>query len=305
MKKFLVCLLALTFVFAFAACKGEDKPVSGETATGAEVFTTAPDIPETTAADKSTTVSETVAEAESATSDDTAATTQPDEETSQVAGIPTDTAGILRYYNEALAKTPMQRTSYTRTMTKITGFAKALGLTILDEPDLQDNGDVKPFANLEEKTIRPSDLVALEAGWVTGAQSSMKGNEATLTITMKNHPLDPSLDPKPGTRGYVSTLDRATVEPLVSDISMKLAAAVISPNALKKVDVTNSSYAMSDGKYTVVIDTVTGKIKSLTFTGSQYVEGNAKCVLNIPLIPASANAFVTLKGNLVAIYAPK
>jgi len=28
-------------------------------------------------------------------------------------------------------------------------------------------------------------------------------------------------------------------------------------------------------------------------------------VLNIPLIPASANAFVTLRGNLEAVYAPK
>jgi len=77
-----------------------------------------------------------------------------------VGTVPTDAAGIVRYYNEAMAKTNMQRTFYKHTMTKITGFAKAIGITILDEPDLQDNPDVMPYVHFEDKTIQPSDLVA-------------------------------------------------------------------------------------------------------------------------------------------------
>jgi hypothetical protein len=92
------------------------------------------------------------------------------------------------------------------------------------------------------------------------------------------------------------------VEPLVVEVAMALAASVIGPNALKEVNVLNSSFGQRNGKYTVAIDMNAGKITAITFTGTQLVEGNAKCVLNIPLIPASANAFVTLRGDLEARY---
>ena len=293
MKKHLVCLIALTFAFMLAACGGAPAAdVAGTQAISAEHAATEGTTIEMTITEETTTEGMSTADASSIDSGESPP-------------VPTDTAGIIRYYNEALAKTDMQRISYKRSMTKITGFAKALGITILDEPDLQDNPDVMPYVHDKDNAIRPSDLAALNADWVADAKSTVRGSDAVLTIAMRNHAVNPDLDPKPGVRGYVSTLDRATVEPLVCEVSMALAAAVISPNALKEVNVTNSSFGLSDGKYSVVIDISTGKIKSLTFTASQQVEGNAKCVLNIPLIPASANALVTLRGNLTAVYAPK
>jgi len=289
MKKAFACTLALGLLLAFAACggRGGEAPAS---VIEAEITTAAPDtatVPETT--------------------------TVPGEEPSVAAavsetGVPGDTAGVIQYYNEALGQTPMRRTLYTRTMTKITGFAKALGITILDEPNLQDNPDLGPYVYEEDRATRPSDLVALEPGWVSDAKASVKDSEAVLTITMKGHGLDPNFDPKPGAWGYVSTIDKATATGLVVDASFALADSVIGPiypHPLREVTVTDAQCGMGSGKYTVVIDTDTGRIKSLTFTGTQQVEGNAKCRLNIPIIPASANAFVTLQGNLVATYAPK
>jgi len=290
MRKPLACLLALAFMAAFAACKGE--PAPGAATAGAAIEETTI---EATAIEEMT--------VDSAARITTAQAAPTGEAESRA--VPTDTAGIIRYYNEALGKTPMRRTYYKRTMTKITGFAKALGITILDEPDLQDNPDVMPYVHYEDKASVPGDLVALEAGWVKDASIGVSGDTATLTVTMRDYAIEPGFDPRPGLRGYVSTLDRATVEPLVVEVSMALAAAVISPNALKEVNVTYSSYGQSNGKYVVAVDTATGRIKGLTFTGTQSVEGNAKCVINIPLIPASANAFVTLRGSLEAVYAPE
>jgi hypothetical protein len=296
--------LALAFLFAFAACGGNGGEKPANAPTDGEITTTAPQ------SAGETTTQDTSASGETTTQDSEpepggATTTEPGEGASTATGVPTDMAGVIRYYNEALAKTPMQRTSYTRTMTKITALVKALFLTIMDEPYLHLNDDVKPYVYYEDKTARPSDLTALEAGWVKDAKASVSGSTATLTITMKDYGLDPDFDPKPGLRGYVSTLDRATVEPLVVEVAMALAASVISPNALRDVQVLNSVFGQSGGKYTVSVDTETGRIKALTFTGSQVAEGNAKCVVNIPLIQASANAFVTLQGDLVAVYAPK
>ena len=301
MRKLLACVLALAFLFAFVAC-GDNGGKEANGPTDEEITTTAPESAGETTAEDISADETTTQDSESEPGD--ATTTEPGEDAAT--GMPTDTAGVIRYYNEALAKTPMQRTSYTRTMSKITALVKALfGLTIMDDPYLHLNDDVKPYVYYEDKTARPSDLTALEAGWVKDAKASVSGGTATLTITMKDYGLDPNFDPKPGLRGYVSTLDRATVEPLVIEVAMALVASIISANALKEVQVLNSVFGQSGGKYTVSVDTDTGKIKSLTFTGSQFAEGNAKCVLNIPLIPASANAFVTLQGDLVAVYAPK
>ena len=307
MKKFLACVMALAFVLAFAACgaNGGEEPAS--VSAGAETTGAAPEPSgDTTAANAATAPVETTTEAGPET---TAATTAVEESSETAAAstgnVPADTAGIIRYYNEALAKTPMRRSAYKRDMTKITGFAKAIGITIMDEQYLEQNPDVMPYVHYEEKTPAPSDLVALEAGWVKDAKSSVSGSTATLVITMKNYGLEPGFDPKPGARGYVSTLDKEAVVTQVCEIAMALAASVISPKALKEVTVTDSVFGQCDGKYTVAVDTATGKIKTLTFTGTQFAEGNAKCVLNIPLIPAAANAFVTLRGNLEGVYTPK
>jgi len=306
MKKLFACILALAFVFAFAACGGGDTPAAGETAAGTQAATIGSS--GETAQEGTTAEGESVTEADAATQPDDAAEPDDNPSTERAPGaVPTDTAGILRYYNDALQKTPMQRSSYERTMTEITGFAKALGITILDEPYLHWNPDMEPYTYEADKAARPSDLVVLEAGWVTDAKSSVKGGTATLTITMKDYALDPDFDPIPGARGYVSTIDKATAAALVVDASFALAESVIGPiypHPLKEVTVTDSQCGLSSGKYVVAIDTETGTIKSLAFTGTQRVEGNAKCRLNIPIFPASAYAFVTLQGNLTAVYVP-
>lgn len=296
MKKLLACVLAPALVLAFAACgdKRGEEPTAAATHTA--VATAAPEPSgETTAPPEPTGLIDTT----TAIAAPSGSSAVPSD------SIPADTAGIVRYFNDALAKTPMQRISYRRTMTKVTAVVKAIGITILDDQNLHLNDDVMPYVHHEDKTSAPSDLVALEAGWVKDAKSSVDGAVATFTITMKDYALEPGFDPKPGRRGYVSTLDREAVVTQVSEIAMVLAASVIGPKALREVKVLDSAFGQSGGKYTVTVDTATGKIKALAFTGTQSVEGNAKCVLNIPLIPASANAFVTLRGNLEASYAPK
>ena len=301
MRKLLACVLAIAFVLAFAACGGRE----GEQPTAAAATDTAI----TAAAPEPS--GETTAQPEPTGLDDTTpAAAAPEEASSGPSAVPSDnipadTAGIVRYFNDALAKTPMQRISYKRTMTKVTALVKAIGITILDDQNLHLNGDVMPYVYHEDNSPAPGDLVALEAGWVKDAKASVDGDTAALTITMRDYALEPGFDPKPGRRGYVSTMDREAVITQVSEIAMALAASVISPKALREVNVLDSAFGQSGGKYTVTVDTVTGKIKALTFTGTQLVEGNAKCVLNIPLIPASANAFVTLRGDLEAAYAPK
>ena len=280
MKKLLACALTLAFALAFAACgdTGKEEPATTQ--------------------------------ASPASSEDAAATTAPDGDPSGAPAppgtdLPSDTAGVIRYYNDALARTPMQRVAYKRTMTKVTVLAKALGIPFLNEQDLQEDSRVKPYVYFEEHTDQPSDLPALEAGWVREAKISVSGGTAALVITLRNHDPAPNYDPKPGTKGYVSILDKATIIAEVSEMAMAISSAVIGPNALKEATVTDSSFGQWDGKYTVAIDTATGRIQALTFTGTQYAEGNVKCVVNIPLIPASANVFVTMRGNLEGVYAPK
>jgi len=288
MKKLLARAITLALVFTLAACgePGKEGPTS---ATAGEDTTTT--------------------QASPASSEDTATTAPGDDPTqppaAPAASIPTDMAGIIRYYNGALARTPMRRTVYRRAMTKVTVHAKALGIPFLNDQNLQEDNRLKPYVYFEEHTDRPSDLPALEADWVKGAKSSVSGSTATLAITLRNHELDPSYDPKPGTKGYVSILDKATIVAEVTEIAMAVSSAVIGPNALKEVAVLDSSFGQCDGQYIITIDTDTGRIKGLTFTGTQFVEGNVKCVINIPLIPASAIAFVTMRGNVEGVYAPK
>ena len=74
---------------------------------------------------------------------------------------------------------------------------------------------------------------------------------------------------------------------------------------VKQVAVTDSAYGLSDGVYTIMIDTATGKLVRVAFTGTQFAQGNVKCVVNIPLIPASANAFVTMRGTPEGVYLPE
>ncbi len=104
-KKIIAILLALTFVFAFAACGGKD---DGETTTTAPVETTADpfaevDPTEAPVADDTTAavVEDTTAPVEDTTAAD--ATDVSDETTTEAANaMPQGTAAIVEYYNTAI-----------------------------------------------------------------------------------------------------------------------------------------------------------------------------------------------------------
>ena len=293
MKKLLVCLLALSLIFALAACGDTG---GGETAAAGETTTDAA-ITESTAMETETTEPETTTEeitADAATTETAAGETAAQ---GDAPAVPADTAGIVAYYNAALGKTRMQRVSYKRTMMKIAARA-AFG--ILNEQNLQDDPGVQELGNVDETKTAPSDLVALQAGWVTEAGSSVSGNAATLTIRLKERAMDQNdtaFNPKPGTNGYVSTVDKPTAEQLVIDSAMALSGGILS-----RVDVTRTVFGLSGGVYTVTVDTSTGKIKNVRFSVTQSAEGDAKC--RVSIVPLSVSASVTMRWDTAAAYAP-
>lgn len=280
MKKLLACLLALSLALAFAAC-GKDAPVDAVTeSTTAEIETIEHTTIESTTFEGTTT--------ESTTAED-ASTVSP--------AIPTDMAGIVAYYNAALEKTGMRRASYKRTMTKIAARA-AFG--ILNEENLQDDPGVAALGNVDEAKTAPSDLVALRAEWAGEASSSVSGDTATLIIRLKDRALDPSdtaFNPRPGTNGYVSTVDKPTAEQLVIDSAMALSGGILS-----RVDVTRTAFGLSGGVYTIAIDMKTGAIKSLRFSVTQSADGEAKC--RVSIVPLSVSASVTMRWDIAAAYMP-
>ena len=270
MKKLIVCILALALIFSLAACGGKAEPVQGAEAT-------------------------TIA----ATTEEIETTTEHESETSpaaegEVSALPTDMAGLVAYYNAALGNTKMQRASFQRTMTKVKSWA-VLGL--VDEQDMQDWPSVQRLANVDETKPAPSDLVALRPDWVREASGKEDGDTATLTIRLKDHPYE-EIDPKPGTYGYVGTLDKATAEVMVFDASV-----ILTNGILTSADVTKALFALTGGVYTVAIDTQAGTVKTVRFSATQAADGEAKCrAISIAPIPGKATVF--LQGDMAATYVP-
>lgn len=119
MKKILALILAGVMLFAFAACGGNDEKttdVTDEVTTEAPEETTAAPVPETTAAPEETTAAAdattaagattaAAADATTAAGATTAAATTAAPTTAASAGLnSTDPAEVLKYYNDALAK---------------------------------------------------------------------------------------------------------------------------------------------------------------------------------------------------------
>jgi len=286
MKKLLVCALALALGLALAACGGKKEPAQAAPTT----IAAAGETHETTSLTDGTEAIEATLDCEG-TSEQSATA---EGESTAAGEVPTDIAGIVAYYNAALGNTKMRRASFQRTMTKVSSWA-VFGL--VDEPDMQDWGSVKRLANVDETASAPSDLVALQAGWVKEASASESGGKATLTIRLKDHDFA-EIDPKPGTYGYVGTMDLATAEVMVFDASV-----ILTNGILTSADVVKALFALTGGAYTVTIDTQTGKIESVRFTGTQAADGEAKCrAISIAPIPGKATVF--LKGDLAATYVP-
>ena len=278
MKNLLVCILALALVLALAACGGTQEPVQAAPTTNAAATEE-----ETTVEFESTAKLPMAGEIETETGDE-----------DEVPEIPTDTAGVVAYYNAALGKTRMRRASFQRTMTDVSSWA-VFGL--VDERDMQEWPSVKRLANVDETQSAPSDLVALKPEWVKEASIGVDGGTAALTIRLKDHPFE-EIDPKPGTYGYVGTMDLATAEVMVFDASV-----ILTNGILTSADVTKALFALTNGVYTVTIDTRTGMITGVRFTGTQAADGEAKCrAISIAPIPGKATVF--LQGDLVATYVP-
>jgi len=280
MKKLTVCILALVLGLTLVGCGG--KP---------EFATAAPTTIPAVAVETSET---TQAESTLAGGADEAEATAEGETETSAGDVPTDMAGIVAYYNAALGKTAMRRASFKRTMTKVASWA-VWGL--VDEPDMQDWPSVKRLANVDETKSAPSDLVALRPEWIREASASESDSTATLTIRLKDHAFE-EIDPKPGTYGYLVTLDKATAEQMVFDASV-----ILTNGVLTSADVTKALFSLTDGVYTVAIDTQTGKITNVRFSGTQAADGEAKCrAVSIAPIPGKATVF--LKGDMAATYMP-
>ena len=279
MKKAIACLLALALALGLAACAGKPAAEAAaaqpttSAATTAEITTTEATIIDGAAAEITTT--EAAAEGEPL-------------------AVPTDMAGIIAYYNAALGKTNLRRASFKRTMTKVSSWA-VWGL--VDEPDMQDWPSVKRLANVDETKTAPSDLVPLQAGWVREASAKEGEGTVALTIWLRDHDYA-EIDPKPGTYGYVGTLDKPTAEVMVFDASV-----ILTNGVLTSADVTKALFALTDGVYTVVIDTQAGTIKSVRFSATQAADGEAKCTA-VSIAPIPGKATVFLKGDMIATYAP-
>ncbi len=303
MKRLLASCLALVLLLGVAAC-GEviDDPQSTATdttqATTGETAATNVSIPtDTTTASQSgneTSVPTAGSDVTSAVSNPTAGSL-PDGSRPAVPTVPRDLGGIIAYYNAALRKTPMQRTAYTRLLTKVTAVA---AMNVLNEQNLQDDDRVKAVGNVNEKKNTPSDLVALSTAQVQSASSRVDGNTAALTIVMKEYGKGTVADPISGTNGYLGTVDRPTCERLVRDTAMAIAG-----NVLQKVGEIDSQFALTEGKYTITVDTATGKLKSVRFTCTESGTGEAKCVVKIVPIPVRAD--VALWADMESTYGPK
>ena len=288
MKKCLTALLALSLAFTLAAC-GKDKPAA------ADPETTTGEIPEITTTE-STTIEGTTVES-TPVEGTTIEGTTIEGATGEALAVPTDTAGVIAYYNAALARTNMRRAAYKRTMTKITAWA-ALG--ILNEQNLQDDPGVQNLGNVDETKNAPSDLVPLQAGWVREAAAGAKDGKVTLTIKLKNRDLNPddtAFNPKPGTNGYVSTVGKEDAEDLVIGSATILAGGILS-----KVAVTRTAFGLADGIYTAVVDAESGKLERVSFTSVQIAEGDAKCTVSI--VPISVTANTTLRWDSTGTYLP-
>jgi len=271
-KLFAYALVLMLALSCAACCNAGEKPAE----------TTADTTTETTAQTQSETAIETTTEAPDES--------QPGEE----AAVPQDTAGVIAYFNAALEKTPMRRVSYRRTMTKITANA---AFNIINEQNLQDDEGVKAIGNLYLTQSSPSDLVPLKAEWVKSAVGRLESGTATLTIVLNDYAVGSVADPVPGTLGYVGTVDKAMAERLVEDAAMVLAGGL-----LQRVSGVESQFGLSAGKFVVVIDTATGRIKSVRFTGTESAAGKATCITK--LIPLPVPATVTLRGEADAEYRP-
>ncbi len=200
-KKIIAILLALTFVFAFAACGGNTED---ETTTAPAVEDTTAEVVEDTEIAEETTLSaieETTAEGETAAAEETTAegeTTTAEETTAAAIAMPEGKEAIVTYYNTAINNAKSKSKSITSNYMKhavageITGIPSALdsiGQSLIKDNMGEDESkknvtwtsaaDKNAFFPVENETYA-SKLTAAD---VKEAKIEEKGGKWVITIT--------------------------------------------------------------------------------------------------------------------------
>ncbi len=265
MKKILAVLLALSMLFAFAACGGNNEETT--TTAAPEATTEAPVADETTAP----AADETTAPAEDATDAAGETTTAADAETT-TAVAPTEAADIIAYYNDAInkayaAKVGFNKERYTDNETLNAGFLlKTFGNLIYSFMGIGaenkytmdvvkgDWTDDVPHHYLRKSTLSAAD--------VTKATCTDNNGQYTITLNVKGGTSKASKSEK-WTKAPIdkcgicvgdadkSYFDHKTAPVIYSAIGEVLSSAVITEE-------------YSNAKVVAVIDSATGNLVSLT-----------------------------------------
>ena len=299
MKKILAVLLAVSMLFAFAACGGNDEPTTTTTeedifagledetveataANSADDSTAAPVSEDASAATEAASegASEAASEAASA-AESTAAET-----TAASAGLnSSDVNEVLAYYSAAVAKTKkITKTEKMSLKSEITGDGfLGTALAVL-QPIIEDV--VAKQGGTKEGNIPGANdgALRLQAGDITKAVASSKNGKTTIAIQLKDQVDGPeaangeTVGPVSRGIGTLGNIDGA-LEELGATISEGRETVKLTyNNATIKVVIDESTGKIVDGswKYDINIDVASAKI---TMAGISLNAKNLRAVL--------------------------
>lgn len=260
MKKLLALMLALTMVFALAACGAKD---GGETTTTTEEITSE----ETTEATE-TEVDSTAEEAETDAAATEADTTVAEAETEAEAAAkaPETTEEILKVYNDAVSGAVDAKAGYsksrTTTINNLNGGALLKIQLVVDTVNDFLGAGTKTYSNAKGKTDFMGKA-SLTAADVTSAKCTEKDGKYTIELAVKN---GSSSANNSGTKDG-SAINRTGLfvgEGDNSAFDYKSAANVhYALNHTDGASVESVTLNTSNVKVTAVIDAASGKLESL------------------------------------------
>lgn len=291
MKKILAVLLAVSMLFAFAACGGNDEPTT--TTTEEDIFagledetvedTVANTADDTTVAPVSEDASAaTEAASEAASAEETTAA----ETTAAPAGLnSSDVNEVLAYYNAAVAKTKkITKTEKMSLKSEITGDGfLGTALAVL-QPIIEDV--VAKQGGTKEGNIPGANdgALRLQAGDIAKAVASSKNGKTTIAIQLKDQVDGPeakdgeTVGPVSRGIGTLGNIDGALTELGASISEGRETVKLTYNNATIKVVIDESTGKIVDGswKYDINIDVASAKI---TMAGISLNAKNLRAVL--------------------------
>lgn len=188
--------------------------------------------------------------------------------------LPTDKSGIINLYNSALDKTSgIKRTSYTRKLT-------LCKITMLG--DKTNDPKVQELSAMDDKNPAASNLVKLNDSMVSNASAKEEGGNFIFEITLGNHSSGQNI--KNGDGGFVGMVEFNETKSLVKSIAKEALGLDVDMKD-------NPKYELSAGKYTITIDSQSGKLKNVKHSFTEGGEGKVSI------------ATVTLSIDLTAEYA--